>query len=59
MNIAVAQRSQHLKENSYKAVVHPKLAYCSTISDSRQQKHITSICILGMSAHLTFIYPLK
>jgi len=42
MNIAVAQRSQHLKEKSYKAVVHPKLAYCSTISDSRQQKHITN-----------------
>jgi len=34
---------QHLKEKTYKAVVHPKLEYCSSIWDPHQQKYIDKL----------------
>jgi len=34
---------QHLKEKTYKAIVHPKLEYCSSIWDPYQQKYIDKL----------------
>ena len=34
---------QHLKERPYKATVHPKLEYCSSIWDPHQQKYINKL----------------
>ena len=34
---------QHLKERSYKAIVHPKLEYCFSIWDPHHQKYINKL----------------
>jgi len=34
---------QHVKEKTYKAIVRPKLEYCSSICDPYQQKHIDKL----------------
>ena len=34
---------QHLKEKTYKAIVRPKLEYCSSIWDPYQQKYIAKL----------------
>jgi len=34
---------QHLKEKTYKAIVHPKLKHCSSIWDPHQQKYIDKL----------------
>jgi len=34
---------EHLKEKTYKAIVRPKLEYCSSIWDPYQQKYIDKL----------------
>ena len=34
---------QHLKEKTYKAIVRPKLEYCSSVWDPHQQKYINKL----------------